>query len=129
MRELTKITLGGAEKLMRPTFAAYGDIEARIGPLRGVYTSVATGTATLEQMAIIVFVGMSQVDDQRRDERTGADITIEAIAERIYENGPWSEESIEPVVEYLASLGWTPDQRKKIAADLKAMDETIQQSA
>lgn len=119
MREVVKIELGGAVKLMRPTFAAYGDIEARTGqPLRTVYTSIVTGSATLQTMADVVMVGMEQVEGQETDPRTGVKISAEAIAERLYENGAWSDEVIGPISDFLAALGWTPDQRKKIAAEL-----------
>lgn len=130
MREATKISLGGAVKMMRPTFEAYGEIETRTGlPLRSVYTAVVTGSATLETMATVVLVGMSQVDGQTQDARTGQGISVEGVAERLYENGVWSDQVIGPIADFLASLGWTPEQRKKIEAELAEQEGTTLPSA
>lgn len=107
MREAVRIRLARKEYLLRPTFDAYGEIEARHGPLRTVYTAVVTGTATLAVMASIVGIGARQVDGQADD--WGDD----AIAQRLYEAGAWSEEVILPIGEFVAALGWTPEQRKK----------------
>lgn len=121
MREAVQITFGRQVYLLRPTFAAYGDIEARLGSLRTVYTTVASGTATLEAMAFVAYVGMNQVDGQKADPKTGIAITEEGVAMGIFENGAWDlEATIKPLSDFLAALGWTPEQRKKIDA---GMDE------
>jgi len=122
MRGSVKIVLGGKEKSLRPAFDAYDQIEERLGPLRQVYTSVVTGTATLQAMAHVVYVGMSQIDDQLIDARTGTNITEEAIAQRLYDAGPWSDDVIGPISDFVAALGWTPDQRKKIAAEVEKQE-------
>ena len=112
MRELVKITLGGAEHNLRPTWEAYGEIEARCGPLNGLWQSVGYGTATLAQMAAIVTIGLraaGSLDGRKIDEAT--------VSQRLYEAGPWSNEVRVPITEYLESLGWTPDQRKKLQAE------------
>lgn len=124
MRESTNIVLGGAAYIMRPTFAAYGDIESRLGQkLRQVHTSVFSGLASLDEMAKIVHIGISQEDGQLVDQRTGIEITPDGIAEAIYENGAFDlEMTIQPLTAYIASLGWTPEQRKKIEAEAEARE-------
>lgn len=114
MRELVKITLGGSEHFMRPTWEAYGEIESRCGPLNALWRSIGFGTATLKDLATVVTVGMraaGSVDGRKIDET--------AVSRRIYEAGPWSDEVTGPILEFLESLGWTPEQRKKLAADLE----------
>lgn len=124
MREVVHIKLGGAQYLLRPTFEAYGDIEARLGKaLRPIYTAVVTGTATLHEMSQIVHVGLLQVDGQGVDDLTGQPISVDAIAKRLYEQGAWSEDVIGPLADFLAALGWTPDQRKKIAAEVDRQEK------
>lgn len=112
MREVVRIRLGASECLMRPTYAAYGEIEARLGALRQVYTQVLTGTATLSMLACVVTIGMQQVD-----QGDGRKVEEQKVAKLIYEAGPWSDEVLIPIGEFLAALGWTPDQKKKIEAE------------
>lgn len=120
MREVIKIKLGGAEHAMRPTFEAYGDIEAQLGALRPLYTQVITGSASLSALATIVAIGMRQVE--RSDGRAVEESTV---ARRIYDQGVWSDEVIIATSEFLAALGWTPEQRKKIEAEAEKQDQTI----
>lgn len=112
MREVVKIRLGASECLMRPTYAAYGEIEARLGALRQVYTQVMTGGATLASLAAIVTIGMKQVD-----QGDGRQVEEQKVAKLIYEAGPWSDDVLVPIGELLASLGWTPEQKGKIEAE------------
>lgn len=112
MREVVKIRLGASECLMRPTYGAYGDIEARLGPLRQVYANVLTDGATLSALAAIVTIGMKQVDQSE-----GRELDEQKVAKLIYEAGPWSDEVLVPIGELLASLGWTPEQKGKIEAE------------
>lgn len=119
MREVIKVKLGGAEHAMRPTFEAYGEIEAQLGALRPLYSQVITGAATLHALSIIVAIGMRQVE--RSDGRA---ITEDTVARRIYEQGVWSDEVIFAASEFLAALGWTPEQKKKIEAEAEKQDQT-----
>jgi len=125
MREVTKIKVGGAEYNLRPTFHAYGDIESSLGkPMRELYHMAGTGMLTLAQTAEIVLIGMRQIEGQTKDRRTGADFTIDGIAQGLWDGGTFSAETINPVVEFIASLSWTPAQRKKIEAEVdKQMGE------
>jgi hypothetical protein len=119
MREVVKIKLGGAQFSLRPTFEAYGEIEAQTGkPLRNLYTGVVYGSATLVELSQIVLIGIQQVDGQDVDQRSGAKFQVDTVAQRLWDNGIFSEDVIGPISDYLAALGWTPAQRKKIAAEL-----------
>ncbi len=108
MRELVVFTLDGAKIPLRPTFEAYGAIEARFGNMRQVYTTVVTGFASLEVLSGIIKIGSDEA---------GETFGEDAIQRRIYANGAFHEDTILPVADFLASLGWTPEQRKKIQAD------------
>lgn len=116
MREISKIRLGAAECLLRPTFAAYGDIEARLGPLRVIYTQVLTGGASLQALAAIVTIGMQQID-----QGDGRKVDEQKVAKLIFEAGVWSDDVLIPIGEFLASLGWTPEQKKKIEAEAEKL--------
>ncbi len=116
MRDLVKITLGAQDYYLRPTFEAYGKIEAVCGNLRDLYATVATGRATLQVLAYVVKVGT---------DANGEALGQDAIGNRLFEQGPWAlETAIEPVSAYLAELGWTPEQRKKAQAEAAAAMET-----
>ncbi|REF69649.1 hypothetical protein E3U25_18750 [Paracoccus versutus] len=116
MREIIKIRLGASDCLMRPTFAAYGDIETRLGPLRPLYTQILTGSGTLAALACIVTVGMRQTD-----QGDGRQVDEQKVAKMIFEAGPWSDDVIIPIGEYLAALGWTPEQKGKIEAEAERL--------
>ena len=122
MRELVGIKLGRTEYFMRPDHQAYGEIEERLGALRTVYSQVIVASAPLETLAQIVYVGMKS-SGSLVDEKSGGTITVEGISERLFDAGPWSEEVISPIVDYLGALGWTPAQRKKIAEQIAAEAE------
>lgn len=119
MREVVNLTLGRTQIALRPTFEAYGDIESRVGkPLREIYMAVFSGTAKLNEMAMIVHIGAAQIEGQLVDERTGVSMSPDGIARALYEQGPWDLDAvIQPIADYIASLGWTPEQRKKIEAE------------
>lgn len=108
MRELVTFTLDGVKMSLRPTFEAYGAIEARFGNLRQVYTTVVTGYATLALLAGIIKIGSDEAGEAFHED---------AIQQRLYGNGAFHEDTVLPISDYLAALGWTPEQRKKIAAD------------
>jgi hypothetical protein len=103
---------------MRPTFGAYGDIEARIGSLRQAYSNVMTGIATLRDMAIIVTIGLkAHGEDGQRE------FSEDKTAKLLFDEGAWSDDVIASIADFLAALGWTPEQRKKIAAEVQRQEE------
>ena len=112
MREGIAMKLGGTDASLLPTFQAYADIERRLGqPLRQIYTLAATGMLPVMDMATVVTIGANEgmlAGDRPLD--------LNKTAEVLYSAGIFSDEVLVPVVDYLAALGWTPEQRRKIAA-------------
>lgn len=115
MREIVSIRLGASDCQMRPNFEAYGEIEARLGPLRTLYTQVVTGGATLSALAWVVTCGMRQID------QGGRQVDEQKVAKMIFEAGPWHDEVIAPIGDFLAALGWTPEQKAKIEAEVERL--------
>lgn len=120
MREVVSIVLGGVEHQLRPTWEAYGEIEARCGPLFQLWQKVGLGGATLQEMAVIVAAGMraaGSVDGRKIDETS--------VGRRIYEVGAFSDDVKLPILQFIEALGWTPEQRKKLEAEIfRSLGET-----
>lgn len=122
MRTITHITLGGAEYPLRPTYAAYRTIEERSGKsLREVYALSFTGQLSIGMSAVVVHSGMiaARPEEQYREEK---------IAELLFEEGAFHEDTVLAISEFIANLGWTPAQRKKIEEEA-ARQETETRSA
>jgi len=110
VRAATTITLAGVEQTLRPCFSCYRDIEQRCGmSLREVYTLCFTGQLQISHAAVIVTLGMKAADMADADEQK--------VAQLLYDSGMWDDVLIAQISEFVASLGWTPEQRKKILAE------------
>lgn len=92
-------------------------------PLRQVYASAASGMLTIAQTAQIIKIGVDA------SEEFSNGFSLENVQKHLFEMGPFSPEVIEPVSNYLASLGWTPEQRKKIAAAIEQQEAETAPSA
>lgn len=114
MRRTVVISLGGVKISMAPTLRAMEAIESRIAPLRVIYGQVMTGQASLEAMAYIIATGMREHAEYR-----GEKVSEANCAQMIFDAGPFSEDVITPLADFLAELGWTPEQREKIAAEME----------
>lgn len=118
MRESVTIMLGGEPHALRPTWAAYAEIESRTGrSIRQLWIGVASGDIKLSEMAAVVVAGMKAEDPTRN---IGEQQTMRAL----YESGTWWDKDdgvAMKVVEYLEALGWTPEQREKIKAEIEKM--------
>lgn len=119
MREVVKIDLGGVEYSLRPTWSAYGEIESRCGPLNTLWRNLSMANVSLQEMAIVVATGIKAAGGSP----DGRAVSEAAVSKRLFEQGPWSEEVRVPILEYLESLGWTPEQRKKIQAEMESRQE------
>lgn len=120
MRPVIEIRLGGALHSMRPTFKAYGDIEAKLSlTIRELYSKASVGVLSLYEMGEIVSIGMSEFLSEQEGAR-GVD--AEKTRKMLYEQGTWDEALIISITDYLASLGWTPEQRKKITAEIERQE-------
>ena len=106
MRQPVKIELEGIEHQLLPTFDAYANIEGRCGALRSLYQRVMTGQVTLVEMGIIVAEGMKANGVKNVDEK--------AAQLRLFATGPFSDPVIEALGHFIAALGWTPEQKKKL---------------
>lgn len=126
MRETVEIILGGATYSLRPTWTAYAEIEARTGSsIRSLWYRFATGDIKLSEMSAVLLAGMKAFDAERN-------IGEQAVTRAIFDAGPWwdQEDGISSrLVEYLEALGWTPEQREKIKAEVAAESRETASSA
>lgn len=121
MREVARIRLGGVEHMLRPTWEAYADIEARTNfSIRSLWIRIAKGEATLRELAVIVAAGLKASDE------SGRTVSETKAMQLLFEDGPWEDETLAPISEYLELLGWTPEQRKKIMAAVKELEQATQ---
>lgn len=120
MREVVTLRLGGVDQVLSPTWGAYADIEARTGKsIRQLWIALLTSSLELRHMAVIVCAGMRASDG-------GRNISEERTMQLIFESGVWwdLEDGIGPaIIAYLEALGWTPEQRGKIAAERERMEQ------
>lgn len=116
MRESIDILLNGAAYQLRPTWGAYAEIESRTGrSIRELWIAIANGSIKLSEMAAILVAGMKASDP-------GMNIGEHKAMQALYESGTWWDQddgAAIKVAEYLESLGWTPEQRKKIQAEIE----------
>lgn len=116
MREVVEVQLGGAVYSLLPTWGAYAEIESRTGSsIRSLWYRFATGDVKLTEMAVILTAGMKAQDP-------GANIGEQAALRAIFEAGPWWDQDdglLRKLIDYLEALGWTPEQRGKIEAELQ----------
>lgn len=126
MRESIEIMLGGVPYQLRPTWAAYAEIESRTGrSIRSLWVSIASGDVKLAELSAIVVAGMKASD-------SSMNIGEQATMRAVFDEGVWwdQEDGVAlKVVEYLEVLGWTPEQREKIAAEIDKMNERAEPSA
>lgn len=126
MREFVEVQLGGATYTLLPTWGAYAEIESRTGhSIRSLWFRFATGDVKLSEMATILVAGMKA---------NGTDINVgeNKAMEAIFEAGPWWDQADginSRLIEYLEKLGWTPEQREKIQAEVEQASEAKTPSA
>lgn len=126
MRESVEIFLSGVPYQLRPTWSAYAEIESRTGrSIRALWMAIASGDAKLTELTAIVVAGMKAADSTMN-------IGEQAAMRAIYESGVWWDQddgvSLK-IVEYLEALGWTPEQREKIVAEIESMNKRVGPSA
>lgn len=111
MRETVKITLGGAEHRMRPSFEAFAEIEDRLDTtLPQLYRAHMQGALQCAEMGVIVAAGMNA--------DTAGSAKAEDVARRLFEIGVMADGVRLPIAQYLLALAWTPeDGKKKLALE------------
>ena len=116
MRDTVSIMFGGAVYQLRPTWQAYAEIESRTGKsLRALWISIASGDVKLMELATVVMAGMKAADPNMN-------LSESATMRALFDAGVWwdQDEGIAlKVAEYLEMLGWTPEQREKIKAEIE----------
>lgn len=116
MRDVVEVQLGGAVYSLRPTWGAYAEIESRTGTsIRALWYRFATGDVKLAEMATILTAGMKAYDPS-------ANIGEQAALRAIFDAGPWWDQQDgigTRLIEYLEALGWSPEQREKIQAEVE----------
>lgn len=126
MRDSVEIMLGGAMYSLRPTWGAYAEIEARTGlSLRALWFKFSTGDIKLSEMSAIIVAGMKANAGEMN-------ISEQAAMRSIFDAGPWwdHEDGLSSkLISYLEALGWTPEQREKIQAEVEAENQAKTSSA
>lgn len=116
MRDVIEVQLGGMVYSLRPTWGAYAEIESRTSTsIRALWYRFATGDVKLAEMATILTAGMKAYDP-------AANIGEQAALRAIFEAGPWWDQADgigTRLIEYLEALGWSPEQREKIQAEVE----------
>lgn len=127
MRESLEIMLGGVPYQLRPTWAAYAEIESRTGKsIRQLWVGIASGEVKLSELAAIVVAGMKAASDGSQN------IGEQKVMQAVYEAGTWWDQEggiAIRIAEYLEILGWTPEQREKIKAEIDKMNQRAVPSA
>lgn len=110
MRETVFITLGGQERPLKPAYAVFDAFESRHGGLLDFLRSLSEGTAPLEARAFLICEGLKAAD-------ASVAWKIDAVKQRMFEEGAWHIDLISKEVEFIERLMYTPEQytRKKEA--------------
>jgi hypothetical protein len=110
MRELVKLTFGGREYPLLPTFGVLEKFEARFGSLPKQLMAMMDMSATLRVRAYLVFLGIKA---QREDDDTGearGELSWDAVAEAMFDEGVLNEAMTLLEVEFMERLLYTPEQ-------------------
>lgn len=117
------IKLGAREIPLRPAYQVLDAFEDLHGGIVGHLEGLSNGTATMKARARLIYEGARAADPSTQ-------VEIEAIKERLFDAGLWSEGVVMKEVEFVEKLIYTPEQyqakKEERAEAMKAMEEHLQ---
>lgn len=131
MRGVVALTFGGRDYPLLPTFGVLEKFESRFGSLAKHFVALMDLSAPLKTRAYLLFLGIKAYRDENagEDGEVRGDLSLDSVAEAMFEEGVLSEEMSLLEVDFMERLLYAPAQyqaKKEQRAILQAEMTKIQ---